>query len=80
MRPFPAGWNFYSSYPTSPTPSIPHGAVAQIAIRFVAVDTDGFLVSGDTDEGAAKVPAQVLRDQAGRTGSMIGIPAADPRK
>ena len=68
--PFPVGWNIFGSYPSSPTPSIPHSPLAQIFVRFVAVDTNGFIVSDDPL--APRISAQDLRLQARPSTGILG--------
>ncbi|MCA9782181.1 MAG: hypothetical protein H6678_02675 [Candidatus Delongbacteria bacterium] len=69
--PFPSGWNYYSSYPASPTPSTPHTpGQPMIFERFVAVDTDGFIVS--EDPMAPRISAQDLRSQARPSMGIVG--------
>jgi hypothetical protein len=61
--PFPGSWYYYGSFYGTNTGTIAHG-VDNIAVRIVAVDTDGYVVSSDTTPGAVPQRAETLRGQA----------------
>jgi hypothetical protein len=61
--PFPSGWTYFTTILGTSTGTIYH-YVDDFAVRIVAVDTDGFVVSGDASPGAAPLRAGNLRSLA----------------
>jgi hypothetical protein len=61
--PFPSGWYYYTSFYGTNTGTLSHG-MDDIAVRIVAVDTDGNVLSGDTTAGSSPVEAATLRSRA----------------
>jgi hypothetical protein len=60
---FPDDWSYLGSFAEPYTPSLLHFADG-IAMRIVAVDTDGNVLSGDTTAGSSPVEAATLRSRA----------------
>jgi hypothetical protein len=61
--PFPSGWFYFTNFFTPYTLTVYH-TTDNIAVRVVAVDNDGFVVSSDAAPSAAPMRAETLRSMA----------------